>query len=82
MSRNRSCTLRGYTMLSSSLIAGALTVAGLGWGTPPSTAVNWASADSAIAEQPTSAGAGRGQVIGNESDNGTQGPPYRSRADD
>ncbi len=46
MSRNRSCTPRGYTRLSSSLIAGALTVAGLGWGTPPSAAVNAASADS------------------------------------
>ena len=46
MSRNRSYTPRGYTRLSSSLIAGALTVAGLGWGTPPSAAVNAASADS------------------------------------
>ncbi len=38
--------------------------------------------EKAIAEQPTSAGAGQGQVIGNETDKGTQEPPYRSRADD
>ncbi len=38
--------------------------------------------EKAIAEQPKSAEAGRGQVIGNESDKATQEPPYRSRADD